>query len=162
MDKQMAFDLAIGMCEKSNVGYDVNHSEHQIRTLIGSAAVFVDIGGSDEQLSYHLWASFVHDIELTDATEWGALRWVNRKNHENWYGRYILVERDEDGRRKGTLVVENEILVADIQQSEFINALTMLWAHANNADDEAVELFGGKTAAEVIAEQRAGSDAENV
>ena len=162
MDKQMAFDLAVGMCEKGDVKYQVNNSGDELRTLIGSAVVYMKISGSDDLLSYQLWATFVEGIELNDTTELAVLRWVNSKNREKWYGRYFMIERDEDGQRKGALVVENEILAANVQQAEFLNALHALWSHADGDDEEAIGLFGGKTAEQVIGGNSGSSDAEDV
>jgi len=162
MDEKMAFDLAVGMCENGGVKYQINNSGDEIRTLFGSAAVYLNVSGSDELLSYQLRATFVEDIDLNDATELAVLRWVNSKNCEKWYGRYCLVEDNEDGQRKGMLIVENEILAANVQQAEFLNALHALWNHADNADDEAAGLFGGKTAEQIISGQSASSDAEDV
>lgn len=162
MDKEMAFSLAVGMMEKGDVRYQVSNSGDEVRTLIGSAAVYMKVSGEGEMLSYAFYAAFVEDIPLTDENELELYKWINEKNAHAIYARYYIYEYESDGRRFADLRVENEILAENVQQEEFINALHALWSHTDNSDDEAVTKFGGKTAEQVIKGSQPGSDSGEV
>jgi Putative bacterial sensory transduction regulator len=147
MDKEQAFRLAVGMCEQGGVKYQIHPNGNQIRTLIGSAAVYIEVVGEGDLMSLRFIAIFVEGIKVADIDELELYKWVNTNNIKRWYGRVYVLEK-EGGLVN--LAVQEEILVANAQQAEFINSLHAMWAHADGLDDEAVAKFGGKTAKEVI------------
>jgi hypothetical protein len=157
MDSETALKLAIGMCEQGDVKYQVNDAGDKISTLYGSAAVYVRTSGEGEMLSYVFGAAFVEDIPLAKIDELELFKWVNDCNARILYGRVYARRYETDGVVTFDLIVENEILVNNVQQQEFINALRALWAHADTFDDEAVSKFGGKTAHEIIFGEPRGS-----
>lgn len=150
MDKETALRLAIGMCEKGGVQYQVRDGrdgEKLIATLIGSAAVYIRVTGEGNMLSYKYWAVFVENIPA-NVNELELLRWINERNRKGWYGRIFMIKRNDN--QNFNLILEEEILASNVQQEEFINSLRASWAHADGQDDEAIKLFGGNTARQVI------------
>ena len=156
MDKEMAFKLAIGMCEQGKVKYQVHASNERIRTLIGSAAVYTEVAGEGDDMSYRFIAVFVEGIPVAEINELELYKWINDQNRVRWYGRVYAVDRDD---ATVDLYLQEEILAANVQQEEFINSLHAMWAHADSLDDEAVAKFGGKTARDVIG---GGSSPESI
>lgn len=150
MDKDMAFQLALRMCEQGGVRYQVMDGpdgDKIIGTPVGSAAVYISVTGEGKMLSYTFFAVFVENIPA-DVNELELLRWVNDRNFRGRFGRIFLVKRYDS--ENFNLILQEEILASNVQQEEFINSLHAAWAHADGHDDEAVRLFGGETAHQVM------------
>ena len=156
----MAFNMAVGMAEKCEVGYSLSPDGDEMQALIGSTAVYVSSEG-DRDPCITFRAFLAHDVPLVEGEELALYQWVNQRNMESRFGRFVLIEgRNSDSApRTADLGLEFEILAEKVQKEEFMHSLVMMWRMADRFDDEAVAAFGGRTHEDALATGSGGDNA---
>ncbi len=156
MGPSETMDMVVGMLDRNEIEFQRRPDGDEVRVLLGTAAVFIGTGVWDGQEIVVIHSPLVLDLQLTPETTASAHFWVNQRNRETRFARFVLVDTrpDEPGATTTAFInAEHELLSADLQASELINAVEEMAAIADAVDEEAVALLGGKTYAAASEEE---------
>jgi hypothetical protein len=135
-------DLARLALQAHGLGYEIEADDRLVIDY-GSARLTILVGRTGESSVMHVSARVVDSVTVSNDDEFRLLRSLNERNRTLPYGKFFF---DRDAR---AIQVEYELLGDDLQDSEFMNALTNVARIADEHDDLLIaELGHGRRAAD--------------
>lgn len=146
MDRSQASDLVAGIMSRREVPFTSTEDGSSHRVLVGSSAIFVSFRDRHDDVAVCLHAPLLEQLSLTDEQRTDAATVVNRLNCEHSFVRFCLYDQ--------VLAIEHDLLGSRMQGDEFMNALDLMAGMADELDDGLKQEIGGRTWAEVEADER--------
>lgn len=123
-----ALDLARLGLQSHDIAYDVE-ADDRLAIDYGSARLTVNVRRTGESAVIRVSACVLDEVKVDGDEELRLLRSLNERNRTLRYGKFFY----DPGL--GAIQVEYEILADDVQDSEFMNALTTVTQLADDHDD---------------------------
>lgn len=137
-----AVDLARLALQAHGFSYDVEAND-RLGVDYGSARLSIVVRRTGDSSVMRVSACVLHGVSLTDEGEFRLLRSLNERNRTLPYGKFFF------DAAAGEIHVEYELLGDELQDSEFVNALTTVARLADDHDDVLmVEVGHGRRAAD--------------
>ena len=127
---------------RAQVPFTTSEDGSSYGVVRGSAAVLISFNEAVGVPVVSLGSPVLVDVPLAD-DYWKALETINDLNAKGYFVKFYL-HRDEGGQT-GTVRLEHDLLGAQLQDEEFLNALDLISQIADNADDLLQGQFGGKS-----------------
>jgi Putative bacterial sensory transduction regulator len=135
-------DLARLALQGHGISYEIE-ADDRLAISYGSARLNVLVRRAGESSVMRVSACVVDAIDVSDEEEFRLLRSLNERNRTLPYGKFFFDASASE------IHVEYELLGNDLQDSEFMNALTTVARLADDHDDILVaELGHGRRAAD--------------
>jgi hypothetical protein len=125
---EAAIDLARLALQSHEIAYEVEAGD-RLAIDYGSARLRILVRRSGESAVMHVSACVLDEISVDEESELRLLRSLNERNRTLHYGKFFF----DHGTRE--VHVEYELLGDDLQDSEFMNALTTIAQLADDHDD---------------------------
>jgi hypothetical protein len=123
-----AVDLARLTLQSHGIAYDVE-SDDRLAVDYGSARATILVRQTGESSVFHVSACVLDEVFVDAEDELRLLRSLNERNRTLPYGKFFYHPA------AGEIHLEYEILADDVQDSEFMNALTTVTQLADDHDD---------------------------
>jgi len=123
-----AVDLARLKLQSHGIAYDVE-GDDRLAVDYGSARAIILVRQTGESSVFRMSACVLDDVFVDGEEELLLLRSLNERNRTLPYGKFFFHPA------AGEIHLEYEILADDVQDSEFMNALTSVTQLADDHDD---------------------------
>jgi Putative bacterial sensory transduction regulator len=135
-------ELARLALQGHGLSYDIE-ADDRLAIDYGSARLVIVVRRTGESSVMRVSACVVDAVAVSDDDEFRLLRSLNERNRSLPYGKFFF------DRAAGEVHIEYEVLGDDLQDSEFMNALTTVARIADDHDDILIaELGHGRRAAD--------------
>jgi hypothetical protein len=135
-------DLARLALQAHAIEYEIE-ADDRLAVAYGSARLTIIVRRAVESSVMRVSACVLDELTVDDDLELRLLRSLNERNRTLPYGKFYF------DRSRGQIHVEYELLGDDLQDSEFMNALTTVCRLADDHDDMLMsELGHGRRAAD--------------
>jgi len=121
-------ELARLALQAHGLGYEIE-ADDRLGIDYGSARLTIVVRRTVESSVLHVSACVLDGVRVSDDGEFRLLRSLNERNRMLPYGKFFF------DRTAGEIHVEYEVLGDDLQDSEFMNALTTVARIADDHDD---------------------------
>lgn len=135
-------DLARLALQAHGFGYDLEAND-RLTVDYGSARLSIVVTRTGDSSVMRVSACVLNDVSLSDEQEFRMLRSLNERNRTLPYGKFFF------DAAAGEIHVDYELLADELQDSEFVNALTTVARLADDHDDVLMDEVGhGRRAAD--------------